>query len=1791
MPPKRKQPPRKKKPIQEQDDDVPEEADNLRPERANDAKVSVSAAKATRITREKNVRWARPRMRHWTALKKFAPVLFRRSWNQLQKAGIDSFDGPQLPSPLYEKKEGDAFSKDKDGLFDSHGISQVLGDFYDSLWKAEGNYLEDVANEDAGLLGFQGRGPILLEGENLDGEIRATLKQPEEEEQTASLHIIRRTAPEDTSAEHFLVIPPATTVIVNGTAYQNNVEPTGGDEDNIHVGPLDDFAIIELLQTPIFLWKNAKSVRSEATGKVPKTSKNREINTEGATTTVIFVPSEADESTHPSNDGGAVNGHQSRDPPNTNVGPNNGLADSANGQQATGSNTRASLEDIINPVLLAISKLQQDKSTGFCMELDNILLRPGQPWVLPIRLFEATVLIVLQCAKVGEGLKISIDVLDPLEWNSDRDSREDVWNAASGGDILQRWMAGIGLDPQEIRHALPDSAQWVDSPVALNENEASAITILNAWALAMGFKLNPGWTPPISRARFFREAERLFELARAGRGFSWEIVFQFFTEHRFVINTHPPKLDRRFDLNTFSIKHLKKTQINTQQENDKRIRSLRTVENWGTLYQDERTKSKQRSRLSPIELSGSRRHHYAEFPSDTQSKDFKDGIVRDLIERGLWRRHLNDEELEWIHSSTPKLPYLKRRSFDTPNDPHSNPEPKRRRTLPSYLRHEVARDTSDFSEKHNPCGYLAERLKHFSRFPWLETVRRPKDIDRHRVFNSVAAVVQAVGHAEGAYRSLECIDNSVLSKFFDDEASGELDFGNTMRYNGGHVLLLPWESRTRAIATPGNNALRSVLVVVQPPRLTESRASRRSSRLQQFSIQVIDHAPWLSDRDERDLSYHHLLSFLQFNRADIEGDRLTWITGPPPPNDDVWYLNYYTILNAWAIALDLELDPAFRPRDDFFIQAEQLVTIVLKGLADWKLIWSFLRCHKFVQGNLISSERRLNRTVAESLLDRSRVSFRAEDRDSWTELEDFSVRMPKLLFRGIPISELDQKELGNRMDELEENELEENDGEDKRSEDPCSAFRQKFKTVVKGNEAKINELRRSLSSKEDKRKHDEKLMLHAKYASHGVDAVTLAITKNQNITEGFGYVPAVIMEAIRQRVSPGSAEEELPIADVSAMDEDAVKQVIRFSRPMIVVVNLAYHTMLVVVQYDEKQELEITALDSRPWTLNKKGRNDVHRTALELLQLNWKDEEYDQLLKKRKANSKDTIPTHTTWIPCANQTTDLTCGYHTVFNGWAVALGLELNPRFLREWDKVFTTQAQNILCVAILGKASSELIHSFLECIGFVMPKQTIDEHKKFQHTTRTDDENQLNESLKELSALETAHWSQFASAARANELRKISQLNRVRFPNGRARRHDATWSSDAWETMYKPFIKDVADACQATMDLMILDNNRLTYALRMYSKGFAESAANSLKTLEMVCNGFWKSETKAQSDGTASMIRRFHDYIQLDTLEPSFIQARPDMVRNEHSEYLSKLLNRKEPHKVADDELVVLGIAAVVQAIDKQQADQQVDQSRQSFSGGFALTSVDIQLVRAGLPGNVARPRRCWLLPYLFASGKRAHDFLAVLQEEQSDSSNTRQFCVYFLDSHPQLWDRVQESRLDIFKQVKAVAHSLNWTSQRNSDNRIKFRSKPRYVRVAQQKGGKACPYHTIMNAWILALGLTPNVKPRFDFAENGVLISELRQMVRFALAGLLDWKTLVAWMFARDLTVEKEIDKVSLDRRFDATIEQTNTERLKDNLEAIIDVDDVPLEFATEEQIPYIHSNNVDFTRPSWQIEEPA
>lgn len=261
--------------------------------------------------------------------------------------------------------------------------------------------------------------------------------------------------------------------------------------------------------------------------------------------------------------------------------------------------------------------------------------------------------------------------------------------------------------------------------------------------------------------------------------------------------------------------------------------------------------------------------------------------------------------------------------------------------------------------------------------------------------------------------------------------------------------------------------------------------------------------------------------------------------------------------------------------------------------------------------------------------------------------------------------------------------------------------------------------------------------------------------------------------------------------------------------------------------------------------------------------------------------------------------------------------------------------------------------------------------------------------------------------------------------------------------------------------------------------------------------------------------------------------------------------------------------------------------------FAGGFTLsTSTNHELALPEteyIGGFTSHRRRCFLMPlYLGDTFSRelatwraenklkalprrdggGHHLLAVVQEETDDDES--RFDVRFYDSSN---DMFSDSHEFLASAVQYAIDKLQWSTHRNPDDHIElvyetYQDLPQQVRG----GGWRCGPHTVINDWILAMGLTPKPKAKFP----SVVYEEFSLLARAAVAGLLDRKTLVAWFFCRKLTIERRLEAGLPDRRFQMTQFWQDEVQLYDRIHEIL-LDDELLGERPIDEARYDHGNN--------------
>jgi hypothetical protein len=291
-----------------------------------------------------------------------------------------------------------------------------------------------------------------------------------------------------------------------------------------------------------------------------------------------------------------------------------------------------------------------------------------------------------------------------------------------------------------------------------------------------------------------------------------------------------------------------------------------------------------------------------------------------------------------------------------------------------------------------------------------------------------------------------------------------------------------------------------------------------------------------------------------------------------------------------------------------------------------------------------------------------------------------------------------------------------------------------------------------------------------------------------------------------------------------------------------------------------------------------------------------------------------------------------------------------------------------------------------------------------------------------------------------------------------------------------------------------------------------------------------------------------------------------------------------------------VNLSLSAVIEAIDRFQSEEHMHLDPETnFAGGFTLSTSEKNIVALSRqPAGVAsRPRRCLIMP-LFYGGllhaeedqwrldrdmealdregeENGHHLLVVVQEitERKGGVERQVFKAVIYDSSQ---DVVRESHEFLRESLAHALRNLKWSTHRNTDEDIELEIYYSEEGVAQQMVDQAWRSgpHTVINGWILAMGLTPSPTAFFDT----VVYSQFRILAKAAVAGLLDWRTLVAWFFCRNLTMQRKLHSVPINRRFEMTQFWVSEQQLSEHIDNIYEEVDQLLQTVND---PYDFGNN--------------
>jgi hypothetical protein len=788
------------------------------------------------------------------------------------------------------------------------------------------------------------------------------------------------------------------------------------------------------------------------------------------------------------------------------------------------------------------------------------------------------------------------------------------------------------------------------------------------------------------------------------------------------------------------------------------------------------------------------------------------------------------------------------------------------------------------------------------------------------------------------------------------------------------------------------------------------------------------------------------------------------------------------------------------------------------------------------------------------------------------------------------------------------------------SKDPCQTFHRLLRNLDNNNDnqAWIKEVKIEIEADYNKWLRIEDVLLP-------IASVTMAISSAQTPKAGFSILNSRDFSTF-----------ELASRGIEAQLAPAI----RAGSPMIVPFINSQHIVLLVLFFNEFQQFSITVLDSKQFEYTKKNRNNIYEAAWELVRLsNWgkdntKFEKPDFATWSRCSQQPED------WL-CGYYAIlnawAIALGLDTNPN---------FKPDLTLKENSNFYKHLQLIIQLSRAGLAEWRVISTFLECYEFVKHGQSVHASRRFSNTIRLIEEEDLsdylentrvgeNQFIKYGSLMDCAHLTEDNQIQPPQGRQHIDDFSSDGWSEMTRLQKVPDMQEHGWFIHNRDFLL-TEEQITKKYRVMLKSMNLLLPSPKLAKPQPGPSKMTLPEYLFKGIEAYYKQKNIDFSLlGHDKMIRSLHIALNHETStfpggaeslddiskDPcTYSVARYNILQNFKKLYGNCLTRSHRLPKIGEllfDEDATFGIASVVEAIDSHQ--QKVhspgpETGPSPFSGGFAIAEAGQLSFARSVPDHdyhVMRPRRCWLMPFIVAGefqqaannyrdeklsqmspvdrdrhGKQTtelgHMFLVVVQEERfkwAADDIAAEFRVYILDSAPQYYSDIQPW---LYEQIKRTAQSMHWTDHRNPDNRVDFARYHWTVKVAKQEGGWPCGHHLILNAWILALGLTPNETENFK-KEISIYV-ELYNMISLALDGILDWKTLVSWLLCHNLVQEKTMDKVPFDRRFDHTQVQTSANDLAIRIDNEVNQptgNDYRLAEVAETEVPYNLNDNVDFT----------
>ncbi|KAH4015563.1 hypothetical protein HBI95_163550 [Parastagonospora nodorum] len=1788
---------------------------------------------------KREVQWAQPTQGQGNhhrdqgeAVTRFSQTLFDQPWTEIWTAQRP-FKFPALRTPLYRSRSGVDLTAEKQPHF-SAPLRQLFNLIKNTT---QGNAVEeriftehafrqafhDTNNIAAVIASGSTASPILA----LDRDYRVdiTVGEGDAAETGHVLFLHRSPALDKAEASendygYFIELPPNTQITVNGITYINDTleaEQGPSAPSPFIIGTLDRYTIIELLSQPIFFFRTQADL--EFTAKIKDNVANRpsgaEMNRrhqlgEDAADHIDITCTPLDERRKSPED---VSPRKSATPNIEFEYDDTWVADT---------NAREYVEDAIHdvfrdryqdliPRVLASINDRQGVEAGFSIDSDEEVQRPGRTMITTMQ-YAGSDHTVLLIYRIGEGRAISLQVLDSMAWSSTPAHRQRIHESALQILVDRNWWRGTFESADEMQLQFPEASYWVDCVQHDIPRRADTYAILNAFAIAMGLQLNLNFYGRRPE-NFFDQAQLIFESLLSDQ-LDWKVLYAFFTSTKYagrVVDLDDeaehnedegryalPPVTRRFNLRVRPYGEL----VRRQRDQDSAALGMRNEADV-VLASDH-------MELDVEDGSG----HNTEFPHDSCEPGFRNDTLRRVAIDGGWALKTSLEIVEeWYREEGLASPPSYEEQGEDPGvdsnedppadeDPPAGDDPSTDEGSPAQSKPALQGphfDHYDVAESFNPCEYFRKRIATLLTSTSIKaTLADPP-------------TTQALGSRMASLHILQVL-RALNEVFPDGQGFSFYEPEEKMLMTSLVDRMGDVGDKSPAPIDPGAYHDR---VVLSPRRI----GNHRVLLLLQFTlndtdtavtIHVLDSAEGKLSKEQRQELFD---SIDRMRDSDPVMPRsIMWIFGPQ--QQSAWQIDYFTVLNAWSTLLGLDLNQHFslEGKPNFFTEIKQLLQAAAAGQADWKLIWAFLRCSNYVVGTEPPPlNRRFTRTIPMTDLRRYRrvLDERLAPHPFFEDPGCFHPKLDEIVGVRHDV-DFPRDGRAGKAPETQNSTAERNgetgdkpavllsDREKRNMElglepdfDPCSYFHEQRNKILAGSKDDLEDFRqREVNTCTRK----FRAWLDDTETSLAIAAVTMRLTRSQGATQGFSYASA---------------------HEVASCFEGEAELIATFRPgcPMILPLHIERHFVLLIIRLDAQGRPEFSVMDSKPYYLGRKNRANIHDMMFRLI----RDTKWWNLWSKFEDLGSNR-PQHTSWLPSATQPSDNECGYYVILNAWSIALGLETNPDVCLDWSDTFFRDLQDVIHLARIGRASSKFIYAFLRCYGYVKEGK-VSSDRQFDSTL------ELRNEIDMSTFADDFHMDDAIQFSITSELlwQDLGTKSVLHLPGG-ARRHNdaAAFPSDRWDENTRHLAVELGRRGKLNLDHTARE---VGAAIQEGRKERGRHFMEQLKTSGIDCSTGNRSQIlqacRDHLDGWHSQhtnilradpceisidtIAFYKHIFKKDTLGDVFqgdaFQVWPD----DHSATM-----KEEVVSPMDEIQVNLPISAVVEAIDRLQERHRTNTGG-VFAGGFSLSVSYNNGAALHDPPTwpvtaVSRPRRCFLMPLYIGdalapalrewqrqnkvkqSPKRpgaGHHLLAVVQEEEETDTNDAHFDICLYDSSRHVF---ANSEVFLIETITGAIRQLEWSTHRNGSDGIPILYTPsETIPVPQQAagGGWRCGPHTITNAWILAMGLTPN--PEADYSD--AVYGELRVLARAAVAGLLDWQALVAWFFCRRLTLERSLDYILPDRRFTTTHFWESEAKLSERINNILDGDDEILSAFPIDEFVYDHGNNVQHGRSVQVVDD--